>query len=402
MTFERFQLDPTLLLGVRDMGYSEPTTIQERTIPAVMRGTDVIGVAQTGTGKTAAFLLPILHRLLQGPPHTTRALIISPTRELAIQIDEMRLGLAYHTQLSGCVVYGGADILPQVRALKGGADIVTATPGRLLDHLWHGLPKLERIEVLVLDEADRLLDMGFLPDVEMILRRLPEQRQNLLFSATMPPEIERLAQHMMHDPETIAVGPRSRPVDTVRQELFQVEAQDKTRLLLRLLSGDEMRSVLVFSGTKAGADRVHADLQRKGIECCVIHSNRSQQERFTSLQAFRQGKARVLVATDVAARGLDIDGISHVINFDVPRAAEDYVHRIGRTARAGEKGHAITLATPREARAIAAIEQLIKTRIPRGSAPGSRADSQQHGASHPAARRGAQDRGKTAAHGQRQ
>ena len=347
------------------MGYDEPTPIQKQTIPPIMEGRDVIGVAQTGTGKTAAFLLPILDSLLRGPSHVTRCLILAPTRELAMQIDDARMGLAYHTGLSGCVVYGGAPVIPQVTALKGGADVVTATPGRLLDHLWHGLPKMDKIEVLVLDEADRMLDMGFLPDIEKILRRLPDNRQNLLFSATMPPEIERLAQKMMNDPVMITVGPKTRPVDQVRQELYPVDPSRKNRVLVDLLNRDEMFSVLVFTRTKVGADQVTAGLKKRGVSVAVIHGDRSQAERFAALEQFRQGQIRVLVATDIAARGLDIEGISHVVNYDVPRSPEDYVHRVGRTARAGESGHAITLVTPEEERDISAIERTINLKIPR-------------------------------------
>ena len=279
MSFESFRFHPSIQLAVQDMGYSEPTPIQKQTIPAIMEGRDVIGVAQTGTGKTAAFLLPILERLIKGPSHVTRCLILAPTRELAMQIDDARLGLSYHTNLSGCVVYGGSPVLPQVTALKGGADVVTATPGRLLDHLWHGLPKMENIEVLVLDEADRMLDMGFMPDIEKILRRLPDNRQNLLFSATMPPEIERLAQQIMNDPVMITVGPKTRPVDKIRQELYPVDLSRKNRVLVDLLNRDDMHSVLVFTRTKVGADTVTAGLKKRGVSVAVIHGDRTQAER---------------------------------------------------------------------------------------------------------------------------
>ncbi len=368
MSFDRFNLHPSLMQGIRDMGYAEPTPIQEQAIPVVMTGRDLIAVAQTGTGKTAAFLLPILHRLMTGPPHVTRCLILAPTRELATQIDDNRVGLAYHTPLSGASVFGGADILPQARALKAGADIVVATPGRLLDHLYHKLPKLEKIEVLVLDEADRMLDMGFLPDIEKILRRLPDKRQNLLFSATMPPEIERLAREFMVDPQTITIGHKSRPVDLVRQEAVAVSPQHKTSVLVDILRERAMRSVLVFARTKVGADRLFNDLRRHRFNCAVIHGDRSQEERFKSLEAFRQGQVDVLVATDVAARGIDVDGISHVINFDVPRTSDDYVHRVGRTGRAGETGHAITFVTREEERQLHAIERAIGATIPRRGA----------------------------------
>ncbi|MFG0318327.1 MAG: DEAD/DEAH box helicase, partial [Planctomycetota bacterium JB042] len=372
MTFETFDLHPDLMAGVRDMGYRDPTPIQAKAIPAVMEGKDVIGVAQTGTGKTAAFLLPILHRLMSGTPHTTRALILAPTRELALQIDEVRLGLTYHTSLSGCCVYGGADMNNQTRALRGNPDVVTATPGRLLDHLWHGLPKFEGVEVLVLDEADRMLDMGFLPDLEKILRRLPEKRQNLLFSATMPREIERLAREMMVDPFTITVGPKARPVERIDQQLHVLSPAAKSRHLLRLVDRKEFESVLVFTRTKTGANQVFNDLRKARIPVAVIHGDRAQEERIRSLEAFRHGQIRVLVATDVASRGIDVDGISHVINFDVPRSPDDYVHRIGRTGRAGESGHAITFVTREEERDVRNIERQLKMSIPRhegGRAP---------------------------------
>ncbi len=369
MIFDEFGLHPTLMAGIRDMGYRDATPIQEKAIPACIEGRDVIGVAQTGTGKTAAFLLPILHRQLTISGTGTRALILAPTRELATQIDDVRLGLAYHTTLSGCVVYGGADMANQTRALRGGPNIVTATPGRLLDHLWHGMPKLDAVEVLVLDEADRMMDMGFLPDLEKILRRLPAKRQNLLFSATMPREIERLADEMMNDPIKITVGRKSQPVDRVKQEVYSVSAEGKADLLRRLLLDQGLESVLVFTKTKVGANRVYGDLMRRGFSVGVIHGDRTQEERFRSLEAFRHGQLRVLVATDVASRGIDVDGISHVINYDVPRAGEDYVHRIGRTARAGESGHAVTFVSREEERDLSAIEREIRMKITRVESP---------------------------------
>ena len=354
------------------MGYTEPTPIQAQAIPPSMEGKDVIGVAQTGTGKTAAFLLPILHQLQTGPEHTTRALIIAPTRELALQIDEVRVGLTYHTTFSGCCVYGGANMLNQTRALKGGPDVVTATPGRLIDHLWHGLPKLDQVQTLVLDEADRMLDMGFLPDIEKIIRRLPEQRQNLLFSATMPKEIERLAREIMTDPVNITVGKKSQPVDRINQELHVLSPNDKLRHLVRLVKQKDVESALIFTRTKSGANQVFTDLRKARVEVAVIHGDRAQEERIRSLESFKQGTIRVLVATDVASRGIDVDGISHVINYDVPRSPDDYVHRIGRTARAGEYGNAFTFVTPAEERDVKAIERQIEMRITRVDGDGRR------------------------------
>ncbi|MBK6941807.1 MAG: DEAD/DEAH box helicase [Planctomycetes bacterium] len=373
MSFDQFALDPRLLAGIRDMGYDKPTPIQEQAIPQILTGRDVLGIAQTGTGKTAAFLLPVLHRLLQSPRGSTRCLILAPTRELAMQIEDNRIGLSYHAPLSGSIVYGGADYNAQERALKGKPDIVTATPGRLLDFLFRGMPDLSKLEVLILDEADRMLDMGFMPDIEKILRRMPEVRQNLLFSATMPPAIERFANQILRDPLRVVVGPTSRPVDLVEQEVVSVGGQDKIRLLLRLLEHGDLRSVLVFVSTKVGASRVWRDLVRAGVPSGVIHSDRTQQERFQALEAFRHGEHRVLVATDVAARGIDVDGISHVVNLDVPRSPEDYVHRIGRTGRAGESGHAMTFVAPDEERKLAAIEHLLKKTFTRRNIDGFRA-----------------------------
>jgi len=379
VSFEPFALDPRLLSGIRDMGYDKPTPIQEQAIPQILTGRDVLGIAQTGTGKTAAFLLPVLHRLLQSQRGCTRCLILAPTRELAMQIEDNRIGLSYHAPLSGSIVYGGADYAAQERALKGKPDIVTATPGRLLDFLFRGMPDLSRLEVLILDEADRMLDMGFMPDIEKILRRLPETRQNLLFSATMPPAIERFANQILRDPLRIVVGPTSRPVDLVDQSVVHVSGNDKIRLLLHLLEDGDLSSVLVFVSTKVGASRVWRDLVRAGVPTGVIHSDRTQQERFQALEAFRHGEHRVLVATDVAARGIDVDGISHVVNLDVPRSPEDYVHRIGRTGRAGETGHALTFVASDDERKLAAIEHLLKKTFERRTFDGFRAPSRGDG-----------------------
>jgi ATP-dependent RNA helicase RhlE len=363
LRFDEFGLDQPLLLGVRDMSWKDATPIQEQAIPAVLGGRDVIGLAQTGTGKTAAFLLPILNRLLPGHTGATRALILAPTRELASQIDDARVGLTYHTAISGALVLGGANADTQERALKAVPDIVIATPGRLLDFLFRNLPKLDKIEILVLDEADRMLDMGFMPDIEKILRRLPEKRQNLLFSATMPPPIEKLAREIMTDPLVITIGARSRPVEAIEHRFERVHPADKVRTLLRLLREPAMQSVICFTKTKIGADRLWRDLIRGGVmESAAIHGDRSQKERFEALEKFRAGQVRILIATDVAARGIDVDGITHVVNYDVPRSLEDYVHRVGRTARAGESGIAITLVTPEDDRMASRIEHTIEER----------------------------------------
>jgi ATP-dependent RNA helicase RhlE len=393
VTFDRFGLDPRLLSGIRDMGYATPTPIQEAAIPQILTGRDVLGIAQTGTGKTAAFLLPVLHRLLTGPRGITRCLILAPTRELATQIDENRQGLCYHAPLSGSIVYGGADYNAQERALKGKPDVVTATPGRLLDFLFRGMPDLSKLEVLILDEADRMLDMGFMPDIEKILRRLPEVRQNLLFSATMPPLIERFANQILKDPLRVVVGPTSSPVDTVQQDVVSVGGQDKIRMLLRFLDDPDLNSVLVFVSTKVGASRVWRDLARAGVPAGVIHSDRTQQERFQALEAFRQGQHRVLVATDVAARGIDVDGISHVVNLDVPRSPEDYLHRIGRTGRAGESGHAVTFVAPDEERKLSAIEHMLKKEFTRLVIDGYRAPSRTEESPRAGGHGGGHDRG---------
>ena len=356
-------LTPALSEAVADMGYERPTPIQAKAIPVILSGRDLIGCASTGTGKTAAFLLPILQRL--GAPGTVgcRALILSPTRELAMQIDEQALALGYYVGLSAVSVVGGVDMGPQERALKSGSDIVVATPGRLLDHMRFGSANLENVEVVVLDEADRMLDMGFLPDVRRILAAVPAARQTLLFSATLSPRILELADSIMRDPETVMVD-RQRPAGGIEHRAYRCTPDRKAALLVDLLKPDDMRCAIVFVKRKADADRLARRVARSGIPTTSIHSDRSQAERTEALEAFRRGDFPVLVATDVAGRGLDINGISHVVNFDVPHSADDYIHRAGRTARAGATGEVITFVTPEDEGQIASIEAAIGMTLP--------------------------------------
>ncbi len=364
------RLIPALADAVADMGYTTPTPIQERSIPVVLAGRDLIGCASTGTGKTAAFLLPILQRLHNNPRHGCRALILSPTRELALQIDEQALALGYHLGLSAAAVVGGVDMGPQERALRAGSDLIVATPGRLMDHMRFKYVDLSAVEVLVLDEADRMLDMGFLPDVQRIIAALPATRQTLLFSATLSPRILKLAGDILRDPETVMVD-RQEPASGIAQSTYRVDHGGKTSLLTTLLKLHEMRSVLVFVKRKADADRLARAVTRSGINATSLHSDRSQEERCAALEDFRRGDCPVLVATDVAGRGLDINAISHVINFDVPRCAEDYIHRGGRTARAGASGEVITFVAPDEEGLIGEIEDALGAALPRVEPPPS-------------------------------
>ncbi len=367
--FEQFGLDPSLLEGIQAMGYTRPTPIQVETIPAAMTGGDIIGASQTGTGKTAAFLLPILHRLITKPGAGTRALILTPTRELAAQIEEHRQTLGGTSGISGVAVFGGVGMEPQVQALRSGVQIVTATPGRLLDHMERRNVRLDRVEVLVLDEADRMLDMGFLPDVRRILAALPRERQTMLFSATIPPEIADLARDVLRAPRTIQIGRRAAPAAGITHAAYPVPQHLKTTLLLRLLRGEGMTSVLVFTRTKHRADRVARGLSREGFAVERLHSNRSQAQRTAALASFRAGRIQILVATDLASRGLDVELISHVINYDIPATPDQYVHRIGRTARAEAVGDAFTLFSPEEGRELVAIEKAIGRALPRVTLP---------------------------------
>jgi ATP-dependent RNA helicase RhlE len=358
LSFDNLGLDPRLLDAVGTMGYTAPTPIQEQAIPAIIAGKDIVGCAQTGTGKTAAFVLPLLQRT-SGGNKSPRALIVTPTRELAAQIEAVARQASKFTKHRVASVYGGVGYQPQAKALRRGVDVLVATPGRLLDLCSNRDCDLSRVEVLVLDEADRMLDMGFLPDVKRILAMLPGKRQNLLFSATMTPEVMRVAGDTLHDPVHIDVSPPSKPIDKIAQSIYPVGGQQKMDLLVRLISDNRLERVLVFTRTKHRADRVARVLDRSGISGAAIHGNRSQGQRQQALDGFKRGRHRVLVATDIVARGIDVEGITHVINFDLPNVPEDYVHRIGRTARAGKSGTAYSLFSPEEHDQLRDIEKTI-------------------------------------------
>ena len=384
MTFAELGLRPELVRAVAGAGYTNPTPIQERAIPVVLEGRDLIACAQTGTGKTAAFLLPILQRLAGGgTSRHPRVLVISPTRELAAQIGDMAKRYGAHLRLRSTVIFGGVGIEPQRRRLAGGIDLLVATPGRLLDHLGRRQANLGNVEIVVLDEADRMLDMGFLPDVRRILATLPAKRQNLFFSATMPDEIEALIQRTAMAPVTVEVTRRATPVSTVRQVVHPVAMTRKKDLLQLLLQSGEMGPTLVFTRTKARANQLVRRLEKSGRRVVAIHGNKSQNARTRALAGFRTGAIDTLIATDIAARGLDVDGISHVVNFDLPNVPEDYVHRIGRTARAGKSGDAISLAAPEEHTQLAAIERLVGTSIRREQVAGFTPDPSVAGSGAP-------------------
>src|SRR5436190_575703 len=364
MPFTKFGLSPAMLEGVKAMGYIEPTPIQLRAIPLVMAGHDVIGSAQTGTGKTAAFALPILSQIGHHKPKP-RVLVIEPTRELAAQVETAFRDFARFTDLRVAVVFGGVGYGRQRDALSSGVDVLIATPGRLLDLAHQGECRLDAIEFLVLDEADRLLDMGFLPDVRRIIQKCPRERHTSLFSATIPPEIESLIQWAMKRPQTIEIGARRSVAETVKHVIYPVSDSQKTDLLLELLKRVNYDSVIVFCRTKHGADRVAHLLKRSNHSVAVLHSNRTQREREQALRGFRDGRYEVLVATDIAARGLDIADVSHVINYDVPQHPEDYIHRIGRTGRMEATGDAFTLMVAEDARHVKSIERFISQKISR-------------------------------------
>jgi len=364
MNFEAFNLHPSVMAGVRALGYSVPTPIQSQVIPLIMQGRDVIGLAQTGTGKTAAFVLPILERLRSGPQGCVRALIISPTRELAEQTCEVINDLGSRTGLRSIAVYGGVSMERQTRGLRSGAEIVAACPGRLLDHLWKGTIDLSYLEVLVIDEADRMFDMGFLPDVRSILRCIIHKHQTLLFSATMPADIRRLAREILHDPVTAQIG-RQLPAKTVSHALYPVQQHLKTNLLKEILSKTRMESVLVFTRTKHRAERVAQQLLRAGYQVTCLQGDLSQDRRQAALEAFRNGSIKILVATDIAARGIDVLSISHVINYDMPASTDDYIHRIGRTGRVNKNGDALTFVTSADAEKIIALERLLHAPLER-------------------------------------
>jgi len=368
-SFEELGLAPELLQAVCTAGYQHPTPIQARTIPLILRGRDVIGLAQTGTGKTAAFTLPIVHRLLGGP-RRVRVLVLVPTRELAAQVTENFATYAAFTDLRVTDVYGGVAIGPQETALRSGVDVVIATPGRLLDHMERRNITFDDLEVLVLDEADRMLDMGFAPQINRVVAEIPAYRQTLLFSATMPAEVEALARKYLRKPIVAQVGRRTEAVSTVTHAVYPVARERKSELLVELLRQDAMDSVLVFTRTKHGADRVVRNVERAGIHAVAMHADKSQAQRTQALEQFRRGEVRVLVATDIAQRGLDIAGISHVINYDVPAQPEDYVHRIGRTGRALATGDAFTFMAADEIAMVRLIERVLGQPIPRVSVPG--------------------------------
>jgi ATP-dependent RNA helicase RhlE len=368
-SFEELRLAPELLQAVRRAGYESPTPIQARTIPLILRGRDIIGLAQTGTGKTAAFTLPIVHRLLGGP-RRVRVLVLVPTRELAAQVTENFATYAAFTDLRVTNVYGGVPIGPQETALRGGVDVVIATPGRLLDHMERRNVSFDDLEVLVLDEADRMLDMGFAPQINRIVAEIPAYRQTLLFSATMPAELEALARSYLRKPVVVQVGRRTEAVSTVTHAVYPVARERKSELLVELLRQDDMDSVLVFTRTNHGADRVVRHVERAGIHAVALHADRSQAQRTQALEQFKRGEVRVLVATDIAQRGLDIAGISHVVNYDVPAQPEDYVHRIGRTGRALATGDALTFMAADEIAMVRLIERVLGQPIPRVSVPG--------------------------------
>jgi Superfamily II DNA and RNA helicases len=360
MNFEPFNFHPRVMAGVQALGYITPTPIQVKSIPPIMQGRDLIGQAQTGTGKTAAFVLPILQRLLQSPRGRVGALIISPTRELAEQTYETINELGEQTGLRSIAIYGGVSMEQQTWRLRNGIEIIVACPGRLLDHLWKGTIDLSHLEVLVIDEADRMFDMGFLPDIRSILRCLLKPRQTLLFSATMPDDIRRLVQEILHDPVTVQIG-RTLPATTVSHALYSVKQHRKTALLIELLRHIETESVLVFTRTKHRAERVAQQLAKAGCRATSLQGNMSQYQRQAALDGFRAGSFKVLVATDIAARGIDVLDISHVVNYDMPDSTDAYIHRIGRTGRIGKTGTAFTFVTSEDTPMVRALEHLLNT-----------------------------------------
>jgi ATP-dependent RNA helicase RhlE len=367
MSFQNLGLSEEVVHGVQSMGYMDPTPIQLQAFPIVLGGKDLIGASQTGTGKTAAFMLPLLSKLKEHGK--LRILILEPTRELAAQVDVASRDYSRFSNIRTSVIYGGVGYGQQLSDLKAGMDVLVATPGRLLDHLEQGNVKLDTIEHLVLDEADRMLDMGFMPDVRRIIEQCPRDRQTLLFSATMPPEIAKLTEWALRDPERIEIGARRSPAETVTHALYPVAAVQKFDLLLELLKQTDFHSVLIFCRTKHNADRIASRLETAKHTVAVMHSNRSQSERTEALEGFRSGKYEVMVATDIASRGIDVANVSHVINYDVPQHPEDYVHRIGRTGRAQAEGDAFTLMTAEEGPDVAAIERFIGQEIPRNKLP---------------------------------
>src|SRR5690349_5526206 len=366
MSFDKLGLSPALLQAVLDAGYTTPTPIQEQAIPVVAQGRDVLGCAQTGTGKTAAFALPMIEKLAAGRARARmpRSLILEPTRELATQVEVSFEAYGKYHRLSTALLIGGESFDNQLKKLDRGVDVLIATPGRLLDLFERGKILLSDVRILVIDEADRMLDMGFIPDVERIVGLLPKNRQTLFFSATMPPEIRRLADAFLNDPAEIAVAPPASPAATVEQVIVIVEPRDKREALRRLIASEDVNNALIFCNRKRDVDILYRSLTRHGFDAAALHGDMPQPKRTETLERFKNGEIRLLVASDVAARGLDIQGLSHVFNFDVPHHAEDYVHRIGRTGRAGRRGRAFTLAMPEDGKAVATIEKLIAKSIP--------------------------------------
>ena len=369
MPFTSLKLHPSLLKGIKELGFARPTPIQADAVPPALAGRDVLACAMTGSGKTAAFGLPILHRLIDKPRGTTRALILTPTRELAAQIVEDIDDLAVHTPVTAAPVFGGVGMGPQEHAFRSGVDVIVATPGRLLDHFSQPYARLSGLEILVLDEADRMLDMGFLPEIRKILRHLPARRQTLFFSATMPAPILALTRDMLRNPVTINLERRAAPAVGITQAVYPVHQELKSALFLALLRRGDMREALVFTRTKHRTDRLQKFLVRNGIAAERIHGNRSQAQRTQALEGFKSGKHRVLVATDIAARGIDIEALGHVVNFDVPKVPEDYIHRVGRTARAEAVGDAFTFVAPEEEPDLKRIERTLGRRLPRVLVP---------------------------------
>jgi ATP-dependent RNA helicase RhlE len=373
MSFSVLGLDAKILRAVTEAGYTEPTPIQSAAIPPILAGQDLIGIAQTGTGKTAAFTLPILSQLAALPPNSrrgTKLLVVAPTRELAVQIEENVKIYAKHLSLTVATVFGGVGEQPQIRALRAGTDIIIACPGRLLDLMGQRAADFSQLKYLVLDEADRMLDMGFLPSIRKIVQALPKQRQTLLFSATLSREIESLTHEFQRAPKVVQIGRRANPAETVTQLVYEVPKHLKTALLLHLLQDPQMNMVLIFSRMKHAADRLARQLEQKGVRCATLHSNRSQNQRLRALKDFKDGAVRVLVATDIAARGIDVDGISHVVNYDFPMHVEDYIHRIGRTGRANQIGDAISFVTNEDHGELRALERFIGRGIVRKKAEG--------------------------------
>ena len=370
MSFDTFGLHPSLLAGVRDLGFSSPTPIQQQSIAPALEGRDLLACAMTGSGKTAAFLLPTLHRLMDRPRGVTRALVLSPTRELAAQIHDHLQSFAAHTQMSGAAIFGGVAMGPQEQAFRRGVDVIVATPGRLLDHLQYSYASLANIEILILDEADRMLDMGFLPDIRRVLRHVPAKRQTLFFSATMPPAIVKLSHEMLSNAAAINLERKSAPATGITQAVYPVAEDLKPRLFIELLNRGEVGNAIVFCRTKHRANRLAEVLEKARIPSARIHGNRSQAARTEALAGFKSGKYRVLVATDIVARGIDVEALEHVVNFDVPGQPEDYIHRVGRTARADATGDAYTLVSPAEERDLQAIERAVGKKLRRVTVEG--------------------------------